>query len=73
MLWQVLLKLFASWITWIMRSRDDSCLVDFAVTGCDLALLLLILFEQLLNACLCIFRAMQAFLKMVLRAYGGQL
>ena len=56
-----------------MKSLDDSCLVDFAVTVCDLALLLLIVFNQLLNACLCIFRAIQAFLKMVLRAYGGQL
>ena len=56
-----------------MRSLDDSCLVDFAVTDCDLALLLLILFNQLLNACLCILRAIQTFLKMVLRAYEEQL
>ena len=73
MQWQVLLELFASWFARIMGSLDDSCLVDFAVTNCDLLLLPLILFKQLLNACLCIFRAIQVLLKMVLRTYGGQL
>ena len=73
MQWQVLPELFASWLTWIMRSLDDSCLVNFAVTSCDFILLLLILSNQLLNACLCIFRAIHVLLKMVLRAYGGQL
>ena len=72
MQWQVLLELFASWLTWIMRSLDDSCLVDFAVTTCDFLLLPLIL-NQLLNACLCILRAIQVLFKTVLQAYGGQL
>ena len=72
MQWQVLLELFASWFARIMGSLDDSRLVDFAVTGCDFLRWPLIL-NQLLNACLCILRAIQVLIKMVLRAYGGQL
>ena len=72
MQWQVLLELFASWFARIMGPLDDSRFVDFAVTSCDFLRRPLIL-NQLLNACLCILRAIQVLLKMVLRAYGGQL